>query len=321
MSMATGHEEKGRDMKIAVASGKGGTGKTTLAVSLALAASRMGPASYVDCDVEEPNGWIFLKPEITAETRVSVPVPRVNEELCNGCGVCGEVCQYGAIAPVGKRSLVFEEMCHGCGGCALFCPTGAITEIGREIGTVTNGLAAVTFGSVRRRATAGGFRGGIDSAVGSHRLEFVEGRIDIGVGSVPPVVRAARKAAPELMTSVVVDCPPGTACSMVAAARGCDIALLVTEPTPFGLHDLTLAVELLERMAMPIVVVVNRSDIGDRGVRTFCESRGIKIVLEIPFSRHIASVCSKGGTLLDAVPALVPTFESLLVQMIEWSRQ
>jgi MinD superfamily P-loop ATPase len=256
------------------------------------------PTQYVDCDVEEPNGHLSIKPLIQFSEEVSVPVPSVWSDLCNDCGVCGDVCQYGAIAPLGGKAMVFEELCHGCGGCALLCPAGAISEINRRIGTVESGLA--------------------------DKLQFIQGRIDVGVAMSPPVIRDARALSDRLIAAnqfsfgfisgraadtrflQIIDSPPGTSCSMVTAVRGCDFVVMVTEPTPFGLHDMILAIETVREMGIRTGVVINKCDMGDSRTTAYCRENDIPVLLEIPQSRHIAAVCSGGETLLKAVPAIRP---------------
>lgn len=282
-------------MRIAVASGKGGTGKTTISVSLALACSSMLPTQYIDCDVEEPNGHLSMEPLIGSSEAVSVLVPKVNSSICDGCGVCGDVCQYGAIAPLGGKAMVFQELCHGCGGCARFCPHGALSEVDRPIGVVEAGKSGET--------------------------TFLQGRMDIGVAMSPPVIRAVRDRADRMAQEQsekgfqmlqVIDSPPGTSCPMVTAVKGCDYVIMVTEPTPFGLHDMDLAVDTVREMGIPLGVIINKCDMGDGKTLAYCREKGISVLLEIPQSRHIASVCSAGGTLLRAVPAMKSQMTGLL---------
>jgi MinD superfamily P-loop ATPase len=279
-------------MRIAVASGKGGTGKTTVAVNLACSAE--GPVQLLDCDVEEPNAHIFLRPEIRRKVRVGVPVPAVDADRCTGCGECGRICRYHAIVSLKTGCLVFEELCHGCGGCARVCPEGAIREIERDIG-------AVEIGS----------RGPV---------EFVGGRLNVGQAMSPPLIRAVKQYAADREDSgamVVVDCPPGTSCPVITAVRDCDCAVLVTEPTPFGLHDLKLAVETLRRIQVPFGVVINRADAGDARVTEYCGSEGIPVLLEIPDDRRIAEAYSRGYVIVDALPEYRQRFARLAARLRE----
>ena len=264
-------------MKLAVASGKGGTGKTTVATNLAVRLARHGQTVvYVDCDVEAPNGHIFLKPRITGRQAVTISVPEVDEARCTHCGRCGEFCQFSAIVCLGSSVLTFPDLCHGCGGCALVCPERAIREVPREIGEVEEGRAG--------------------------RLAVVQGRLRIGQALSPPVIRAVkRKLPPEEIA--ILDAPPGTACPMIETVRGADFVLLVTEPTPFGLHDLRLAVEAIRLLGIPIGVVINRAATGRDGVRHFCGEADLPILLEIPDERRIAVAYSRGDLALDAVPS------------------
>jgi MinD superfamily P-loop ATPase len=270
--------------RIAIASGKGGTGKTTVAVNLAwILADRGGAVQYLDCDVEEPNGHLFLKPRIEASESVGIPVPVVDGDLCTACGICAEVCQYHAIAVL-KKPLIFPELCHGCGGCALACPTGAIREEPRTIGVVETGKAG--------------------------RVRFVQGRLNVGEAMAPPLIRAVKCKA--LSGGVVLlDAPPGTACPVVATVRDADIVLLVTEPTPFGLHDLRLAVEMVRQLGLSYAVVVNRADAGDECVRDYCQAEGVAVLAELPDERRAAEAYSRGQLLAEAFPTWLRQFEAL----------
>lgn len=270
-------------MIVAVASGKGGTGKTTVAVNLARALG--SKVSLLDCDVEEPNAHLFLGGALEGEDTVAVPVPIVDKSLCDGCGECGRVCEYRAIVSVGRAPLIFPEMCHGCGGCAIACPTKAIREEGRRIGVVRT------------------FR--------ADDVTLIEGRLDVGVAVPSPVIRAVKSRARNGVPAIV-DAPPGTSCPVIAAVRGSDFVVLVTEPTPFGLHDLQLAVEMVRALGIPFGVVVNRVGIGDGRVHAFCGKEDIPVLLEVPDDRRIAETCSEGRLILDALPQYRSLFESLL---------
>ena len=255
-------------MKISVASGKGGTGKTTIATNLAVAIARAGiDVAYLDCDVEEPNGRIFLKPEITEQIDVTVPVPRVDLDKCTFCGMCSAACEYHAIAVLGKAVEVFDSLCHSCGGCMDVCPEDAIREIPRTIGLISSGV-------------------GMD-------VKFFEGRLNVGEALSPPVTKALKKLA--IASDVtIIDAPPGTSCPVIEAISGTDFVILVTEPTPFGLNDLKLAVGMLREINLPHGVVINRSDIGDNKTDEYCRWEGIDILKKIPFDRQIAEAYSRG---------------------------
>jgi MinD superfamily P-loop ATPase len=273
-------------MKIAVASGKGGTGKTLIATNLAHVASFNGRSVvYVDCDVEAPNGHIFLKPEIRNSRPVGTLIPRVDEAKCTLCGKCAEICQYNAIACLGKKVLVFPELCHGCGGCSLVCPDDAIMEVRREIGILELGRA--------------------------ESIRFVQGTLNVGEAKSPPVIKAVRAAAPEV-DLVIIDAPPGTSCPVIEGIRGCDFVILVTEPTPFGLNDLKLAVEMVRTLNQPFGVVVNRAGIGDRAVHQYCEREGVNLLAEIQDDRRIAEAYSRGELVCEALPEYAALFGSLL---------
>ena len=271
-------------MIISIASGKGGTGKTTVAVNLAVAVSGQTAVRLLDCDVEEPNCHIFLNPEIENSRAVGIPVPVVNRDLCTACGQCAEVCQFKAIAAMKSTPLVFAELCHGCGGCALVCPEKAITEVDREVGVVESGRAG--------------------------RVQFYQGRLNVGEAMAPPVIRAVKKViANDGLT--IIDSPPGTSCPMIATIRDSDFVVLVTEPTPFGLHDLVLAVETVKQVRIPCGVVINRADVGDARVADYCQKEGIPILLQIPDDRRIAEAYSRGRIIVEAIPEFESVFGGL----------
>lgn len=271
-------------MKIAIASGKGGTGKTSLATSLAFAAGEN--TCLLDCDVEEPNSQIFMQAEIEKEEQVFMPVPVLDADKCTGCGVCADFCQFNAITTLGPgNTLIFPELCHSCGGCVRFCPEGALSEVDREIGRLSRGK-----------------RDGI---------HFVEGRMTVGQTLAPPVIRAVLKAAPESPLTLI-DAPPGTACPMVATVRECDFGLLVTEPTPFGLHDLELAVETFRQLEKPFAVVINRDTGEDSRVQDYCEREGIQGAGTIPEDRRAAEGYSRGDCLYKAMPEWRERIEAIL---------
>jgi len=271
-------------MVIAVASGKGGTGKTTVATNLALAIGRRYRVQLIDCDVEEPNAHLFLQPCIERTETVEIPVPRVDPAKCAYCGRCADVCPQHAIAVVRGQVLIFAALCHGCGACSLLCPQQAITEVGRPVGTVDVGKAG--------------------------DVAFVQGRLNVGEAFAPPVVRAVKKRAGGHQVAIV-DVAPGTSCPVVEALKGVDFCLLVTEPTPFGLHDLKLMVEVLEKLGLPAAVVINRADVGDAGVWAFCRERGLPVLMEVPQDRRIAASYARGIPLVRAEPGWAERFGEL----------
>ena len=273
-------------MTIAVASGKGGTGKTTIAANMAVSSPE--PVKLIDCDVEEPNCHIFINPLIENRKTVGIPVPHADPEKCNACGECGRICQYNAIVALKTQPLVFPELCHGCGGCALVCPTGAITEVDRDIGVVEEGT-----------------RGD---------LLFSQGILNVGEAMAPPLIRAVRRNG-QVKSNVIIDAPPGTSCPVVTTISGCDYVVLVTEPTPFGLNDLVLAVEMVRTMKIPFGVVINRSDIGDDAVKEYCRDQDIEILLELPHDRRVAEAYSKGELASESIDELKPLFEDLYVRI------
>ena len=281
-------------MRIAVASGKGGTGKTTVATNLAFVAAQAGrTVAYLDCDVEEPNGAIFLKPQIRQDRMVTSPVPKVDPEKCTGCGLCGQICQYSAILSIKKTVLTFPELCHACGGCRLVCPADAIGEDQREIGRLQSGPAG--------------------------KVQFVQGLLRIGQAMSPPLIRAVKAAAPPADLTIV-DCPPGTSCPVIEAMRGADYVLLVTEPTPFGLNDLKLAVETVRQLRLPFGVLINRADSGDLQVREFCTRGKIPILAEIPDIRELAEAYSRGILAAEASAHFREGFDRLLVGLDKETR-
>jgi MinD superfamily P-loop ATPase len=273
-------------MKIAIASGKGGTGKTTVATNLAwLAAEEGRTVAYLDCDVEEPNGHLFLQPAIDTERPIETLVPEVDPARCTHCGRCAKVCRYGAIASLPRQTMVFAELCHSCGGCVLACPAGAIQERPRSIGQLRQGR--------------------------SGKVRFAEGRLNVGEAMSPPAIHAVKSAAPPSELTFL-DAPPGTSCPVIETVRGCDRVVLVTEPTPFGLYDLTLAVDMVRAMSLPFAVVINRADTGDDRVHRYCDRQRIPVVGEIPDDRAAAECYSRGQLICQAVSGLRNRLTALL---------
>ncbi|MDY6892354.1 MAG: ATP-binding protein [Chloroflexota bacterium] len=260
-------------MILSIASGKGGTGKTLVASSFALSLEEQ--VQLLDCDVEEPNAHVFLRPVFTGSERVCVPIPVVDENKCNYCGKCAEVCAYNAIAVVKTSVLVFPQLCHGCGACSYFCPEDAISEVGREIGIVETGY--------------------------SESIEFAHGKLNVGEAMAPPVIRKLKDHINDKGT-VIIDAPPGTSCPVVESVKGSDFCILVTEPTPFGLNDLTLMVEVTRKLDIPCGILVNRSRGDDANIKQYCLDEGIPILLTIPLDRQIAYNYSRGITLVEGFP-------------------
>lgn len=325
--MIVRNEMRWYKMILAVASGKGGTGKTTVAVNLAITLEKMFPVQLLDCDVEEPDCHLFLRPVLNGEEAVTISVPDIDESRCDGCGRCSEICAFHAILVLGGRVVTFPELCHGCGGCSLFCPSGAISEMPVPIGVVESGKAG--------------------------EINFVRGRLRIGSALAPPVIKAVKRNAakqraaiskaseqkmaivkgaeqnvtiggtcgemgPEGDTVTIIDSPPGTSCPVVNSVAGADFCLLVTEPTPFGLNDLTLAVGMVRELQVPFGVVVNRVGLGEsRIIRSYCEQEDIPILLEIPFSREYAGCYARGGLLAEEFPELREAFEGLWLKIGE----
>jgi len=269
-------------MIISVASGKGGTGKTTVSTNLAL--SMGSNVQLLDCDVEEPNAHLFIKPTFTKTETVTTPVPEVDEKKCSLCGKCGEICQFKAIIMIVDSVMTFPELCHSCGGCWEVCPEDAITQKPRELGVIQEG----------------------------HRngLEFVHGRLRVGEAMSPPLINKVRSyTQPDKLT--IIDAPPGTSCPVIASMKDTDFILLVTEPTPFGLHDLKLAVAAVKILDIPCGLVINRSDIGDNKVKAYAEKEGLTVLMEIPFDRKIAEAYSRGEMMAEVMPEWKEKFVQL----------
>jgi MinD superfamily P-loop ATPase len=285
-------------VKITVASGKGGTGKTTVATSLALSltidAVNGGMPLFLDCDVEAPNAHLFLDPIFEHREDVSILIPEVDEATCTYCGRCAEVCPWHAIAVVGQKVLVFPQLCHGCGSCTLACPEGAIREIPNPIGVTEAGSAREGIG-------------------------FAQGVLNVGEPMAVPVIRQLKKRFlnQPINRPIIIDASPGTTCPVVESMRGADFVLLVTEPTPFGLHDLRLAVQVTQELGIPAGVVINRDGVGDTGVDDYCRETGLPILMRIPLDQRIAQGIARGTPLIDVLPEYVRQFRSLYGQIVQ----
>lgn len=272
-------------MIISVASGKGGTGKTTVAVNLALSLDNV---QLLDCDVEEPNSHIFIKPLLKRRYPVYVPIPIVDKKRCDGCGRCKEVCAYNAIAVTKKKVLVFPELCHGCGSCIYFCPNDALREENEEVGVVEIGE--------------------------KDGVEFIQGKLNIGKMTAPPVIREVKKYISSGKTTII-DVPPGTSCPVITAIKDTNFIILVTEPTPFGLNDLSLAIEVARKLRIPFGVVINRSGLGNNDTDKYCQKEDIPILMRIPFSKKIAEVYSRGDPILKSLPEYKKKFQRLFEEI------
>jgi|UniRef100_A0A7C3WQD0 MinD superfamily P-loop ATPase len=261
-------------MIVCVASGKGGTGKTTVATNLAAASDE--PVYFLDCDVEEPNAHLFLRPEITATLDFALEVPEIDRDKCTFCGKCQEICQFNALAILPETVLTFPELCHSCGGCFLVCPENAVLSGRRVVGQVEIG-----------------HRG---------KIAFAHGRLRVGEALAPPLIRRVKQEAAGHRDLTIIDAPPGASCPVVNALWGADFALLVTEPTPFGLNDLELAVGAVRELNIPCGLVINRADLGDRKVLDYATRESLPVFLEIPFDREAATAYAQGQLLVDALP-------------------
>ncbi|MCG2726143.1 MAG: ATP-binding protein [Elusimicrobia bacterium] len=268
-------------MIISIASGKGGTGKTTIAINLALA---IGKVHLLDCDVEEPNSHIFIKPQINSKAPVYISVPEIDKSKCDFCGKCSEVCAYKAIAALKTDVLIFKELCHGCGACEYFCPQKAIKEVNRNIGFIETGEKG--------------------------NLLFTGGKLNIGEAMASPIIKEVKnRVKPEMIN--IIDAPPGTSCSMIESVSNSDFCVLVTEPTPFGLNDMILSVEVLRKLNVPFGVLINRSDLGDDKTVEYCENENIPIIMKIPFAKNIAKAYSQGKPIIEALPEYRKKFIAL----------
>lgn len=275
-------------MIISVASGKGGTGKTTISTNLAVSIDR--PAKLLDCDVEEPNAHLFIKPEINGHEIVSTLIPEIDEALCDGCRKCADICRFNALTVVGKKVIVFPELCHSCRGCIVVCPVNAVGEGSRELGVIETGT--------------------------KDKLTFIQGTMRIGEAMSPPLIRKVRSKIKE-NDLAIIDAPPGTSCPVITAMKDTDFVLLVTEPTPFGLHDLKLAAAAVKVLGIPCGIVINRSDIGHRTVQEYAAQENIPILLEIPFDRRIAETYSRGRLLIEDFPTWRHAFAMLYRDILE----
>ncbi|MBC2705470.1 ATP-binding protein [Desulfobacula sp.] len=278
-------------MIISIASGKGGTGKTTVSTNLALSIEQ--EVQLLDCDVEEPNSHLFLNPVIEKKEQVIAPVPEIDLEKCTFCKKCMDICRYGAIAVLKDNVLTFENLCHSCGGCFEVCPENAVMEKERSLGEIEQGS--------------------------SSGISFIHGRLEVGQVMAPPIIKKVRSFTdPNLVT--IIDAPPGTSCPVIAAMNGADFVLLVTEPTPFGLHDLKLAVETVRILDLPHGLVINRAGLGNDDVKIYAEKENIPILMEIPFDKEIARIYSNGQMVVDKLPEYKLKFQDLfrrIEQLVE----
>ena len=274
-------------MNITIASGKGGTGKTTVAVSLALALRDSGRRiALVDADVEEPNSLLFLDETLSDSREFGIMVPQIDRDACTSCRKCRDLCAFNAIKMLGGSAMAFPELCHGCGGCARICPENAITEYLRPVGVIE----------------------GFDR----ESFSFRQGKLNVGEVLSTPLIRELVRQKHDRADVTVIDAPPGTSCPVIAACGPADFVVLVTEPTPFGKNDLALAVEMVRQMDKPCGVIVNRAGLGNDAVHRYCAENDVPIIMEIPFERAIAEQYSRGTPLITGRPQLAADFVALL---------
>jgi MinD superfamily P-loop ATPase len=276
-------------MILSIASGKGGTGKTTVAVNMAMS---IGNVQLLDCDVEEPNVHLLLHPRISETRPVHVSIPVIDEKKCDYCGKCAEFCKFNSLFITNKKIMFFPELCSSCGGCIFVCPKNVINERKRSIGVLKKGF--------------------------SNGVNLVYGELNVGEPMAPPIIKAVKKQMQQSeRNDTIIDAPPGTSCPVIEAVHGSDYTILVTEPTPFGLYDLKIAVEVLSKLGIPFGVVINRAGIGDKKVHMFCREKEIPILLEIPYKRRIAELYSIGKPFVLEMPEWKEKFRGLLIQIKE----
>jgi MinD superfamily P-loop ATPase len=277
-----------KKVKISVLSGKGGTGKTTVAVNLA---KTLKEVYYVDCDVEEPNGHLFLKPQIEIQEDVNVLIPEIDYGKCTLCGECVKACRFGALTKLLKKILVFDHLCHSCGACYEICPYDAIREVPKKVGEIREG--------------------------NSQGIGFIDGKLNYGEATGVPILREINRRIERLDKPVIVDSPPGTSCPVIHSIENSDFCLLVTEPTPYGLHDLDLAVKLVKDMNLPMGIVINKAGEKDELIEKYAEEEGIKVLAKIPFKRELAESYSKGRLLVEEDEGIRGIFERLAEDILE----
>lgn len=289
-----------KNQTIAVASGKGGTGKTTIATNLAAVLSSFKRTDtgvqLIDCDVEEPNAHLFLSPQYSKREEVTISIPQIDKTRCTQCGRCSDFCVYNALAMIGQEILIFPELCHGCGGCKFICPAHGITEVQRVIGWVDLGVITSVNGD----------------------FDFVRGELKISSPMAPPIIRHLKELIRDDWLTII-DAPPGTSCSVVSTLYGTDYVILVTEPSPFGLHDLKLAYAVVKKLQIPCGVVINRADFsqGDRSIEKFCIKEGITVLQKIPFAREYARCYAQGDLLIQQFSELRSQFLQLFERIGE----
>jgi len=274
-------------MIISIASGKGGTGKTTIATNLALS---LGKVQVIDCDVEEPNANIFFNAEIKEREDVTVEIPEINKEKCDYCGKCSEFCAYNALAVVPSDVLVFPELCHSCGGCEIVCPQNAINWKRKSVGKIEHGV--------------------------TNGVDFYHGLLNVGEIQAVPVIKALKKKV-DKEGNVIIDAPPGTSCPVIESINGSDYCILVTEPTPFGFHDLKLAIAVIRHLYIPFGVLINRDGVGDKKVEMYCQTEKIPILMKIPHSEEIANLYSSGIPFVKKLPEWHKRFTELFRRIQE----
>ncbi len=285
-------DTKMKKTTIAIASGKGGTGKTTFATNLAYVYGK--PLTLLDCDVEAPNVHLFLNPKWDISLEATVLTPVVDESKCISCGKCKSHCRFGAILILNKKVLILSELCHSCGACERICPTGALVEKPRVVGTIDKGT--------------------------KDHIQVMQGKLYVGEARSSALIEQLRDSENHSELTII-DAPPGTSCSTISAVNGVDYLVLVTEPTPLGLNDLSLSLEMAKALGLRTGVVINKADLGSAPLKEFCEYKGVPILGEIKFSKELAKAYSQGLLITQVDQEYEKQFRMILESILEELRK